>query len=485
MHHPHHLDSRAHRWLAAGLLLACAMLTNGTVHAAVLEDAGQPDPAPLVCPVQPRPTARPARPTTPSPPDPDDSTDADDWPAPVPDLTSVDPMVGMAEVPSRKALRIGLWGDSHTAAGFLSEGLIQGLGYAPDEVDTGFIPASFGLAGVRLPIRKSCVGPGWGRTHAFRTRALGAVLPRSLVQGKTTESGSYVWLDFRTTARPQGLGALDVQLSPPEAGRVNNSTVLAVSLNDAPERIVALDRSTDRLLELRSANGILTVRLRLISGELALDGLLPRNTNPPKLVLDTFGIPGATARGWEVIDPTALATLSAPGAMGVTGEGGADSAYDLVLLAYGTNEGSDTGYDPARYASGLRTGLRNMRTAYPSAACMLLGPTDRGVPVRRVATSGAAATTTRAKPPRQPTMPPPMPPMHYSRIHRSIAEVQKRVGAEFGCRFWDWQSFMGGPGGARRWLAQNPPLMAPDLIHLTVQGYRTSGQRLGALLKGR
>ena len=44
---------------------------------------------------------------------------------------------------------------------------------------------------------------------------------------------------------------------------------------------------------------------------------------------------------------------------------------------------------------------------------------------------------------------------------------------------------MGGPGGARRWLAQNPPLIAPDLIHLTVQGYRVSGQRLGALLKGR
>ena len=476
-----HLVSRAHTWLGLGALLVGTLLVSGTAHAVVLEDTGLADPAPLVCPVPPRPTARPT-PTTPTPPlpqpEPDDTADADLWPLPVPDLTSVD---AVAAMPAPKALRIALWGDSHTAAGFLSEGLIQGLGYTPDEVASGFIPASFGLAGVRLPVRKVCVGPGWGRTHAFRTKAAGAVLPPSLVQGKTTESGGYLWLDFRTTARPQGLAALDVPFSPPDALRVNN-TVLAVSLNGAPERVVSLDRSADRLLELRSANGIQTVQLRLISGELAIDGLLPHHTTSPKLLLDTFGIPGATARGWEVVDPTAFTMLAAPDAQ-TGGESQASrpprSGYDLLLLAYGTNEGSDTGYDPAKYAASLRTGLRNLRTAYPQAACMLLGPTDRGVPVRQAAASGTAKRST------QPPRPPPLHPLHYSRIHRSISEVQKRVGAEFGCRFWDWQSFMGGPGGARRWLAQNPPLMAPDLIHLTVQGYRVSGQRLGALLRGR
>lgn len=481
-----HLISRPDRPIRArALVLAACLLAVGAAQAAVVDDAGVPEPAALVCPVLPASPPKPP-PTRPAPPpEPAQPLEPDALPTPLPDLTSLEPL---PQWPLRKTWRIGLWGDSHTAAGFLSEGLIQGLGLSADEVGSSFIPASFGLPGVRLPIRKSCVGPGWGRTHAFRTKAAGAVLPKSLVQGKTTDSDSYVWLDVRTTARPQGLAALDVQFSPPDGMRANN-TVLAVSLNDAPERIVALDRRTDRLLALRSAHGIQTVKLRLISGDLALDGLVPHHATPPKLVLDTFGIPGATARGWEIINPAALTAPGAPSAPGISGtqgssgtpgEGDADSAYDMVVLAYGTNEGSDSGYDPTKYATSLRTGLRNLRSVYPQAACMLLGPTDRGIPVRR----SASGATSRTQPPRLYPQHP-LHPLHYARIHRSISEVQQRVGAEFGCRFWDWQSFMGGPGGAYRWLTQTPPLMAPDLIHLTVQGYRTSGQRLGALLRGR
>ena len=62
-----HLVSRAHTWLGLGALLVGTLLASGTAHAVVLEDTGLADPAPLVCPVPPRPTARPT-PTTPTPP---------------------------------------------------------------------------------------------------------------------------------------------------------------------------------------------------------------------------------------------------------------------------------------------------------------------------------------------------------------------------------------------------------------------------------
>ena len=74
---------------------------------------------------------------------------------------------------------------------------------------------------------------------------------------------------------------------------------------------------------------------------------------------------------------------------------------------------------------------------------------------------------------------------HYSRVHRSISSVQRMVADEQKCQFWDWQFYMGGPGGAHDWAQQTPPLMSGDLIHLTPQGYRQSGQMLGKLLSAR
>lgn len=433
------------RALPAALAFA---LLQGLAHAEVIDDAGQPEPAALECPVVPAPAKKPglrkprAAPHRPS--------DAPDVSASRPDLSSLQPIPGLAQ---GKSLRIALWGDSHAAGGFVSDGLIQGLGLSASQVQPSFIPATFALPGVRLGIKKSCVGPDWSLSHAYRAKARNTLFPRSLTRASARDSGSYVWLDVRTASRPQGLQALDVRLSPPDAADTGTS-VLAVSLNDAPERIVSLERDKDRVLQLRPGRGaqVKTLKLRLISGELALDGLVPHYSDKPRLVLDTFGIPGATARGWEVVNPAALR------------ESDPHESYDAVLLAYGTNEGNDSDYDAARYAASVRAALKNLRSAYPASVCVLVGPTERGVPRQ----GGAQQLA----------------PDHYSRIHRSITQTQRRVGEEFSCQFWDWQSFMGGAGSAYHWLAQNPPLMAGDLIHLSAQGYRLSGQRLGERLRG-
>ena len=38
--------------------------------------------------------------------------------------------------------------------------------------------------------------------------------------------------------------------------------------------------------------------------------------------------------------------------------------------------------------------------------------------------------------------------LKFARIHREITVAQTRIGAHFGCAVWDWQAYMGGPGGS-------------------------------------
>ena len=62
---------------------------------------------------------------------------------------------------SGQPLRVGIWGDSHLAAAFWSQEWARLSQLPPEAVSSRFLPASMNRPGVRLPLRKSCVGPGW------------------------------------------------------------------------------------------------------------------------------------------------------------------------------------------------------------------------------------------------------------------------------------------------------------------------------------
>eukprot|EP01034_Spumella_vulgaris_P044348 gene44348-55153_t len=59
------------------------------------------------------------------------------------------------------ALRVGIWGDSHLAAGFFTSELVRLSQLPADQVSSRFVPANMNRPGVRLPLRKSCVSPHW------------------------------------------------------------------------------------------------------------------------------------------------------------------------------------------------------------------------------------------------------------------------------------------------------------------------------------
>ena len=105
----------------------------------------------------------------------------------------------------------------------------------------------------------------------------------------------------------------------------------------------------------------------------------------------------------------------------------------------------------------LENVLRQLRAASPDTACVLIGPSDRGVTIDDH-TFGVWDRT------------------------RPIADVQRVVAPQYGCAFWDWQAAMGGPGSIVGWYEQTPPLAANDLLHFTQPGYERAADMFLAAL---
>jgi lysophospholipase L1-like esterase len=155
-------------------------------------------------------------------------------------------------------------------------------------------------------------------------------------------------------------------------------------------------------------------------------------------VLDSMGVSGRTASSWLGWDEDLVR-----GYLGWR-------PPELFVLAYGTNEANDDRMTRERYRALLRAALQRARAAMPEAACVLVGPSDRGKELR--GGNGVIWGPTAM-----------------------VAQVQREVAPEFDCLSWDLQRATGGPGSMFRWREAN--LAAPDLIHFTAEGYREIARR--------
>ncbi len=443
------------RRIACSLVALALGVQVGCLRAEVLEVKAGVRLVELVCPTVHRTPKGPARaPGTLElvPPEPETLTDLSLDGIETP--TAEPPLAGRVLAP---ALAIALWGDSHAAARFLSDALLEAIGYADDDARSSFIPASLGIPGVRLPVRRSCSDKGWTHQQANAARNGRMPFARGLMTMSSSTSGSYVWIDFGLVPSGQELASLALLFRP---GEPDDRAILALSVDEGPERIIVLDEHPDGVVTIQPDRPIRMVKFRLVAGTVAFEGVEPHYANPGRVTIDTFGIPGARFRVWRGVDETYLRARAA------------SRRYDLILLEYGTNEGSDASFDAGAYEVELRAGLDVFRAVYPDTACVLIGPTDRGVLVRR--TKPGRKGITRV---------PPADLLKFSRVHQAISSVQQRVGRGYGCGFWNWQEAMGGPGGAYRWFHARPGLMARDLIHLNPAGYRVSARKLAQFLE--
>ncbi len=357
----------------------------------------------------------------------------------------------------KQPIKIGIWGDSHLAANFFSEELMKSIGISKDDVLPSFFAANIGRAGVRLPLRKTCLGGGWKYTYAYTANpqnlsnpTISNEFPIGMIRMQAKNLDSYLWLDFRTQALSiPSMQSIEILLDP--IG-IDEQTILGITLDDGiNESMVEVGRLSK--LNISADFPFSTMKIRLIRGSLSLNGFIPHYTKTPQVSIDNIAIPGSTARSWTNINQ--INSYIPP--------------YDLAILAYGTNEGNNPKFDSATYQADLKQGLTNFRRIYPSTACILIGPTDRGilVPSNKHLKKGI-------KPKQVPDL------LKYSKVHANISRIQEVEAFIAGCSFWDWQKAMGGLGSAYTWAYEKPPLMSKDLIHLTIPGYQRSARQFSS-----
>jgi hypothetical protein len=342
--------------------------------------------------------------------------------------------------------RIAIWGDSHIAAGPFLATLISGLEVRGISVGSHFLPPSMGRANTRpLSVRMSCVGPGWTTEQSYMLPSQLETGPGLINRIAIASPESYLWLDLRTADQQPVVRMLQLTYSGSE------DAVVSIGVNDGQEQRIALRKGGGpHILTIYDEKLVSTIKLKLVKGEVTLQGFTLDYAQPPVITFDAFGLPSSTVKGWANASPSYMThTLNG-------------WQYDGVMLEYGTNEGNDPDYDPKKYTALLTKALTNVRQVFPRASCVLIGPPDRGV--LRLANQSAADL------------------LRFSRIHQQIEQIQRTVGRQFNCVAWNWQDLMGGPGGSYGWALGTPSLMNRDLTHLSPEGYKRTAHALAQSL---
>ena len=375
--------------------------------------------------------------------------------------------------PSPNGWRIAVWGDSHMAAAFFSEQLARKLVPSGAVLQSRFIHAGVGHAGVRGLVRQACLVGTWKREMAYAQADAAAAPGPGMTSLMAQGSGATLGLDLRDA---QGLPQ-HTRLNILYHGDGSDNIRLAIRVDNGAETEVRLDtQQGPHALALHMDQAVSTLQIRLVSGRWRFQGIeLPEVSTAAPYQLDVFAYPGATMAGWARSDLAYLASWFA------------QPRYDLALIAFGTNEGNDPNFNPPAYRELLSQAVGHFRQVFPQTPCVLIGPGDRGI---RVAKTKATKSTkahqkqrpsgTTDKPDKRAKSPPQKPQVNllkYARIHAQIGQIQAEVAAQQGCAAWDMQSAMGGMGSAYLWARKSPPLVAPDLIHFTPAGYRELANR--------
>jgi lysophospholipase L1-like esterase len=132
---------------------------------------------------------------------------------------------------------------------------------------------------------------------------------------------------------------------------------------------------------------------------------------------------------------------------------------DLIILAFGTNEGFDRRVSPGDYEVSLRAQIaRIRRLAGARVPILLVGAPDAAT--RDPAASGGECGEGYYTP----------------ALLGEIRRRQRAAARALGLAFWDWEAAMGGRCAARAW--HRAGLMRDDHIHFT----RDGGDRIGRML---
>jgi lysophospholipase L1-like esterase len=237
---------------------------------------------------------------------------------------------------------------------------------------------------------------------------------------------------------------LDPEARTQRIGLCGRDAVWSVAVDGREVGEMHLVGSRCRAVAIDPTTRAITLRTRTEGG--ALDGVWLEGPEPG-VILSNVGQVGATLADLAGRDEVVLRTEIEAW------------APDLIVLAFGTNEGFDDALDLIAYDAMLRDQIHRLRGFAPGAAILILGAPDA---LRRGETRGCSGVPERGAP----------------RNLARVRTVQRMVADEMGVAFWDWQERMGGECSAERLATAREPLMRGDRVHFTSAG----GEWIGGLL---
>lgn len=364
-------------------------------------------------------------------------------------------------IDARGVARIGLWGGSHMAAEFFPVAVRQALQDKYGVAGPGHINLLSGRAGIRLPDATLCKTGTWRDGVAPRmSGSPTATVGLGLFAMTSTAAHSTFELALKNQNNGSRPSKVNLQyLQHPDGGSfelIIDGKEIAVIQTDGPLSLASIEILGDKPIS--SLKVMVRESLNVTFFGLYADG-------PKGVLLDNFGIAGASGNYWNTVQLDTLKTLTQV------------RPYDAVILAYGTNDVTGKTWDPEAYRQKFQQTLTSMRTVFPKAACILIPPGDRVgfVQVKVPAKKKGIGKTKYAIRSR-------MDFQTYPVRHAEAAEIQRVLGQKNQCLVWNMSLEMRQIGGAYGMLKEDPALMAKDLIHLTPKGYSEMAKRFNQFL---
>jgi lysophospholipase L1-like esterase len=146
---------------------------------------------------------------------------------------------------------------------------------------------------------------------------------------------------------------------------------------------------------------------------------------------------------------------------------------DMLVLAFGTNEGFDDNLDIAAYRRTLSEIIATLKQGRPGLRIVLVGPPPGArqesncAEIRTACGTTPAAGACWAQPPKL----------------AAVREAVIAVATEIGGSFWDWGSVLPSACDVERGRLGDPALIGPDRVHLTGRGYRESADAFARMLE--